>query len=426
MGEDGVAETKEAQAAWNGFYAHIVWPAVAKGQTNWNEIMVQAKRLSQKTYDTLPRQEQAKFKDAGAYFQSSVDGSYLVYVPLSYPGSPDRRYPVLYLLDGDTHFQWVCGMVRFMGELNGNFQIPETIVVAIPNTRGNRTRDLTPTHTTRGYDGNDDPNLAASGGGRAFEQFLEQELVPRIETHYRTAPYRTFVGHSLGGLLILDSFLRQASLFQAYLAIDPSTWWDDQVLLRTAKEILPKAADLHQQVFLSLANNPPAKGFDPKVVENASRHFVGLLQTNSPVTFRSRLDYFDAENHNSVPLISAYQGLLFIFDGYKPPGYFEQRASLLSHFKAVSERLGCEFLPPEDFVNANGHYLLEERRDPDEAIGCFLLTVKNYPHSANSFDGLGEAYAVKGEKSLAIRNYERAVELDPKRRHAIEAHKKMK
>src|SRR5688572_26309704 len=48
-----------------------------------------------------------------------------VYLPLSYEGAKDRRYPVLYVLDGDAHFQWVCGLVRFMSEINGNFIIPE-------------------------------------------------------------------------------------------------------------------------------------------------------------------------------------------------------------------------------------------------------------------------------------------------------------
>lgn len=354
------------------------------------------------------------------------DRPYWVYLPLSYQGSVDRRYSVLYLLDGDAHFEWVCGVVRFMSEINGNFQIPETIVVAIPNTQGNRTRDLTPTHTTNGYDGNDDPTLASSGGGRTFEKFLERELVPRIETDYRTAPYRIFVGHSLGGLLVLDTFLRQPAAFQAFIAIDPSVWWDGRLLLRMAKEILPKAPDLHQQVYLSLAKTPPAKGFDPKVVESASRDFVRLLQTNTPVIFSGRLDYFDAENHNSVPLLSLYHGLLFIFDGYKPPVSFEKRTFLQAHFKTVSERLGCELLPPEDFVNANGHYLLQERHGLDEAIECFKLNVKNYPNSATAYDSLGEAYAMRGEKSLAIRNYERAIELDPKRHDAIDALKKLK
>lgn len=83
--EDGVVESKEAKAAWNNFYSQTVWPAVANGQTNWNQITEQAKGLAQKAYDKLPGPEQAKFKDVGAYFQSSVDGSYLDAIPKMIP-----------------------------------------------------------------------------------------------------------------------------------------------------------------------------------------------------------------------------------------------------------------------------------------------------------------------------------------------------
>ncbi len=77
------------------------------------------------------------------------DRPYWVYLPASYEtgGGLQQRYPVLYLLDGDINFHSATGVVQFMGNgPNGNSQIPELIVVAISNT--NRTRDLTPTHST--------------------------------------------------------------------------------------------------------------------------------------------------------------------------------------------------------------------------------------------------------------------------------------
>src|SRR6266566_2091826 len=349
-----------------------------------------------------------------------------VYLPLSYVGSVDRTYPVLYLLDGDAHFGWASEMVRFMSEINGNFQIPESIIVAIPNTRGNRTRDFTPTHSLKDSEGKDDPAQASSGGGQLFETYIKRELIPKIEAEYRTAPYRIFVGHSLGALLALDAVLRRPAVFQACIAIDPSIWWDNYVLLKTAKEVLPKATDLHQQVYVSLANNLPAEDFDPKPIANASRYYVEMLQTNAPATFRSQLDYFQSENHNSVPFFSLYHGLLFVFDGYKPPAYFENRASLQAHFKAISARLRCEFLPPEDFVNANGQYLRQVKHDAGEAVEFFKLSVKNYPNSADAYESLARVYSTQGQSLLAIRNYKRALELDPKRQSAVEALKRLK
>src|SRR5437016_3220945 len=111
---------------------------------------------------------------------------YLIYLPASYHAQvfAPKRYPVLYLLDGDAHFQSASGVVQFMSaSINGNIQIPELIIVAIPNTR--RTRELTPTHTTRGYGGKEEPNLASSGGGESFLRFMGEELIPHIQAEYR-------------------------------------------------------------------------------------------------------------------------------------------------------------------------------------------------------------------------------------------------
>ena len=70
----------------------------------------------------------------------------LIYTPPSYSDNTflPQKYPVIYLLDGDAHFHSVSALLQFLGTgINGNYVIPEMIVVAIPNT--DRTRDLTPT-----------------------------------------------------------------------------------------------------------------------------------------------------------------------------------------------------------------------------------------------------------------------------------------
>lgn len=347
---------------------------------------------------------------------------YWVYLPPPYDKNwfASKSYPVLYLLDGDVLFHSATGVVQLMG---WEFQIPELIIVAIPNT--NRTRDLTPTNITKGYDGNEVPELAASGGGGAFLQFLNEELIPHIESNYRTIPYRILVGHSLGGLLAMACFLRWPSVFQAYIAIDPSLWWDDEVLLRNAREMLPQAIDLHNALYISQANNlygdadtKPEEGFF-----RICKDFVDLLKANPSPKLRTRLEYFGSEDHGSVVLISLFKGLLSIFEDFKAPigslfdppssispeGY--NAARIKAHFQRVSERLGIEFLPPEGFLNKIGWQMFQPALD--KTIECFKLNVSNYPTSNNAYYSLAEAYAAKGEKQLAIDNYERSLELNP-------------
>jgi uncharacterized protein len=145
---------------------------------------------------------------------------YWVHLPASYHDTihAPQYYPVLYLLDGDSHFHSVTGVVNFMGAgINGNIQIPECIVVALPNT--DRTRDLTPTHTKIDWDGKENPFYETSGGANAFLQFIREELFPIIESSYRTLPYRVLVGHSFGGLLALHSLLLSKVCFRLILPL---------------------------------------------------------------------------------------------------------------------------------------------------------------------------------------------------------------
>src|SRR6202048_3031607 len=267
------------------------------------------------------------------------DRPYWVYLPESYNSKSQapEAYPVLYLLDGDALFHSATGVVQFMSR-NGNVQIPELIIVAVPNT--NRNRDLTPTHSLRNQLGKESESLTSSGGGDAFLRFLQQELVPLIEANYRTLPYRILLGHSLGGLSAIQALLTAPTTFQGIIAIDPSLWWDNQVMLNRAKEFLAaanaaNAKRLHNRVFISVANTPQIGTFNnPKLNEETARTFARLLEMNSATSLRSKLQYFEAEDHGSVPLLSLYHGLLFIFEGYRPVWamFLEPPSNITSHF----------------------------------------------------------------------------------------------
>ena len=353
---------------------------------------------------------------------------YLVYLPASYDAKvfAPKKYPVLYLLDGDAHFPSASGVVQFMSaSINGNIQIPELIIVAIPNTR--RTRDLTPTHTTRGYGGKEEPNFSSSGGGESFLRFIAEELIPHIEAEYRTQPYRILVGHSFGGLFAMNALLHRPPIFQAHLAIDPSLWWDDQILLRKLKDMVQKTNDFRVPVYISVANNPPSKDFEPKIGEQSCRAFADILKTNNSPSFRTTLQYFDAEDHGSVPLLSLYHGLLFIFDGYKPTGSVgENLVSLNDHFAKVSQHLGFEIRPPEEFVNIIGWSKVNFKRETNNAIEWLKANVANYPDSPNVYASLAEAYEIQGEKQLAIQNYQKSLELDRENRDAARRLRRLK
>ena len=351
------------------------------------------------------------------------DRPYWVYLPDSYndeTGFPSK-YPVLYLLDGDGFFHSATGLVQYMSAgIYSNTQIPEMIVVAIPNT--DRTRDLTPTHSTADYDGKEAPYLKTSGGGDKFLRFIRDELQPKIDSTYRTEAFNILVGHSYGGLLAAHALLEPEQIFQAYIAIDPSLSWDDSVVLRQARSVIESGGALQGRVYLTTANTV-APGYDSKLVDGpVVEDVVALIQSAASPELHVRHDYYEAEDHTSVPTLSLYHGLLFVFDGYKPPMalFYGEPSLLKAHFERVSDRLGITLFPPETLVNGAGYEMLYYEQDVDKAIELFTLNTVNYPESFNVYDSLAEAYMVNGDKALAIANYEKSLELDPDNQNAVE------
>lgn len=335
------------------------------------------------------------------------DRPYWVSLPQSYEKKANRdRYPVLYLLDAEWNFYLVCPVMQFM---NQSRQTPGFIVVGIPNI--DRDRDLTPTPY---------PNLPTSGGGAMFERFLNEELAPEINAKFRTVPYRILVGHSAGGALAADAFLRQTNGFQGFIAIDPALGWVNQDLIRRAKEFVPQA-NSRAAIFITTAGwRQPPNETNP--MSPAQELFASILKTN--VSRGIRVGYeVEAEDHNSSRLLGLYDGLRFIFDGYKPPdiSVLKTASMVNEHFEQLSRRLGFKVLPPEELVRGIGYVCLDDAHETNNAIEVLKLDVSNYPTSAYAHKHLADVYLAAGEKQLAIENYKKALELNPKTEGVKEA-----
>ncbi len=352
---------------------------------------------------------------------------YLVYLPPSYSDTTylPQRYPVLYVLDGDAHFHSITGVLQFLSSAtNGVLAMPEMIVVAIPNT--DRMRDLTPTHTELDNDGKVQVALKTSGGGPNFLQFIKGELIPRIESAYRTAPYRLFVGHSLGGITVIDALFSMPTTFNAYVAIDPSLWWDNRVLLRRTQAMVSKPGFAGRTLFVGQANSLQAGDTTVNV------HFASIAQFNSTVNalntsgLRYGFKYYGGDDHGSVPLITEYDAMRFIFDAYKPDIFraLDDPSYMTAHFAKVSAQLGYPVHPPEMMLDMLGH--IEMSRDTTKAIALLRLGTEQYPTSANAWSSYGDALMAKPDSKQATAAFEKALALKPAHAHATEMLKKLK
>jgi tetratricopeptide (TPR) repeat protein len=232
--------------------------------------------------------------------------------------------------------------------------------------------------------------------------------VPRIDAQYRTVPFRTLVGHSLGGLFTLYAFLSPDSPVQAYLAIDPSLWWDNKVIEQQAKQAVVMGKPPRGIVFLGLGHNPHPS-------QLIVRSFADLMREKAPGC-RLGLKDFPEEGHGSVPLLAWYEGFKFIFKGYKPDlNALSDKPSLIpEHFKDASRQIGFTFGPPEDLVHE-----IAINSKPDQALECLKLNVELYPKSCPARVALGQACASRKQNELAAEQFRRALELEPGNREAM-------
>ena len=339
---------------------------------------------------------------------------FLVYTPPSYADTTyqPRHYPVLYLLDGDAHFHSVTGLIQILGTgVNGTFVLPEAIVVAIPNT--NRGRDMTPTHVERDAAGKPAPQLASSGGMGNFLRFIQGELIPRVEQTYRTAPYRVFVGHSLGGITAIYALYTMPQTFNAYVAIDPSLWWDDRVLLKQARERFSKPGLAGRALFVGQANTIQPNDTSVNAHFNSIVQFNSILETYNNSGLRYAYKYYPADSHGSVPMIAEYDALRFIFGAYNVPLMLavERPGYLTEHFARASAALGYRIDPPEPIVDGVARIALG--RDSTAALQLFELNARLYPNSANAHLALANFWLAKKDSVKALGHFERAVALRP-------------
>jgi len=341
-------------------------------------------------------------------------------------GFSQQKYPVVYLLDGDAHFSSVVGMIEELSEINGNTVCPEMIVVGIPNT--NRTRDLTPTHSDIDLPFVNKGLSEQSGGGEKFVEFLEKELIPYIDSKYPTAPYKTLIGHSFGGLTVMNILTNHTSLFNAYVSIDPSMWWDHQKFLKQATQTLATKNLQNVSLFLGVANTMEDNmdlvkvRKDTSVITKHIRSALDLndfLSQNKKSNLQYQYKYYKDDNHGSVPLIATYDALRFLFAFNQLKLSIGEQMNfnkavftkIEKHYENLSKHFGYKVNVPEQVINNYGYQSLAKKEN-DLAGYLFKLNVANYPQSPNVFDSLGDFYETTGDKKNAIANYQKVLALD--------------
>ncbi|MTB53534.1 alpha/beta hydrolase [Lewinella sp. W8] len=222
-----------------------------------------------------------------------------VYLPASYAEDSIRKYPVIYLLDGSRgeDFIHVSGIVQFCSFSWINI-IEESIVVGIGNV--DRRRDFTYPSSEE----IDRKEFPSSGASAAFITFMDQELQRLINEKYRTTDNRTLIGQSLGGLLATEILFSRPDLFDHYIIVSPSLWWDGERLLE--RELEKPLKD--KSVYVAV-------GHEGEVMERLAQSLFLKLSLERGEEARLFFRYFEEQNHGDALHLAVYDAFEKLFGG---------------------------------------------------------------------------------------------------------------
>lgn len=325
-----------------------------------------------------------------------------VYLPPDYNTTKfaPAKYPVVYLLDAESNFHSFTGLQQSLAK--GPYAMtPQMIVVGITNT--NRTRDLTPTEANRqAFFDKSKKMFQQSGGNKNFITFLEKELRPYIEKNYRTSGYNVLNGHSFGGLTAVNVLLNHTKLFNSYIIIDPSLWWDNEIMIKKTDSVFAKKDFARTNIYVAMANKINIPQDTTTDMARGIRKFEKLLNEKKPRNLRWGFKFYENEDHGTIPIPAEYDGLRFIFKEHlvqvkqavQDPSIAEKQ------YAKLSEETGFAFHPSESYLDWMGNYCLDIEK-PDQAITFFKWASKLYPKSKNVYLALEKAYLKNGNEKLA-------------------------
>jgi len=329
-------------------------------------------------------------------FESSMlneQRTVVVQLPKSYQTHPNKKYPVIYRLDGAGNVPLINAVLE---RLQQDDQAPEVIVVAIEST--NRLRDFYPTV-------NKEPQgpVGEGGGAAKFLAFVEQELMPLVNKQYRTHDYSVIAGASAAGVFALYAMQAKPELFQAHIAYSPAVWWNYGASAKSLKTFVTKANSINSYVYINI-------GEEAGIMRERYDDMQQTMQNSKVQNLRFKSDAFAGVSHNltsAAGAFNAYHGL-FLSKQMPLSALGDDVSSIDAYYQRLSQQWGEQIAPPDRAVRLLG-YSLTDNQQFERAIEVFKYNIKNYPKSAYALSALSYGYEMQGNTRQALVQIEAAI-----------------
>ncbi|QDG37436.1 esterase [Alteromonas mediterranea] len=340
-----------------------------------------------------PNGEEKSYELKVEKLQSRVLGELrevIIQLPKSYAENPDKKYPVVYRLDGAGNLPMMNGVLESLQSQNA---APEVIIVAIENT--DRLRDFYPT-------ANEDPNgpVGYGGGGAKFLSFITTELMTMVESKYRVHDFRVIEGASAGGVFALYALTQKPELFNAALTYSAAVWWNYGASAKSTVAFLKSTNQLDHYIYTSIGN----EGAPMRTYYN---DMILGMRANQPAGLRWENEAYADVPHNLVTAASIFSAYhhLFLSAYLRPQQFNGDIQSISKYYERVSEQRGEKLEAPEWVIRELGYHYVRTQ-NYDKAIELFKHDIAKYPDTPDAYNGLAYGYEQMGnyKKSLEIVN----------------------
>ncbi len=317
----------------------------------------------------------------------------LIHLPTGYEAS-DKKYPVIYMLDGNGHFQHATTATSY---LEGQRMMPQSIIIGITNYSGMRSRDL-------------------GEGSEQFWRYIQEEVIPHVESKYRTSAHKTLFGHSMAGTFVLERFLDNVSFFNGYIAASPGMSLD---LYQRFNEYFHQSknklnATAGRALFVSMAG----AGAEGKENVLAASKLHDLLAKKAADNFNWKYLSLPSLTHMTTPLVTFHQGISQIFSDYQAPSY-DSYQDFIDHdgmkgiqksYLARSVKYQVANEVPDNLVRRLGRTFFRGGHKK-EAITLLNENISNYPESIWAHNSLARLYDQNEQFELSLHNFKKAIKL---------------
>ncbi|MBU2929770.1 alpha/beta hydrolase [Winogradskyella psychrotolerans] len=225
-----------------------------------------------------------------------------VWTPPNYKTSNDSL-PVIYMPDGGIVMEDFPHIANTISKLVENKSIPPIILVGIENI--DRRKDLSGASEVKA----DEAYCPLTDGAKYFRAFITDELMPEINGKYRTTEEKGIIGESLAGLFVMETFLLKPNIFDFYIAMDPSLWWNDHYLERQAKHYLERFPNQSTRLWFA--------GSDTEDISIHTNNLATTLETYAPESLTWTYSDEPKEKHNTIFRATKEKALIWILNGYR-------------------------------------------------------------------------------------------------------------